>query len=283
MEAVPPLFRRLVDDAALYPPGSAPMASAVPAHRMWRSGPHADLVGPFLCPASRWDELRSRLRAGDCLELGLIVDTGIDAIRGSAAAAMDDERVRLIMVEVPVPAGQDLVRGATQAIEQTPAGVRLHVELPRSPSWTEPVRSQPLGLALDVLAAAGQGAKLRTGGLRADLFPTDAEVAAFIVACVERSVPFKCTAGLHQAVRHTDPISGFEHHGFLNLVVAAARAVSGGRVREALAEARPEALAAEAASIDAATASAARAAFTSYGSCSIDEPLTDLRDLGLLP
>jgi hypothetical protein len=182
-----------------------------------------------------------------------------------------------------VPAGTDLPRGAAQAIGCTPAGVRLHVELPRSPGWTELARSESLGRALDVLATAGQGAKLRTGGLRADLFPTDDEVAAFIVACVERSVPFKCTAGLHQAVRHTDPVSGFEHHGFLNLVVATARAVSGAAVQEALAEARPEALAIEAAAIGPATAKAARAAFASYGSCSIDEPLTDLRRLGLLP
>ena len=283
MDAVPPLFHRLVDDAALFPPGSAPMVTAVPAHRVWRGGPHADLVGPFLCPASRWEELRTQLVPGDRLELGLIVDTGVDAIAGSASAAMGDERVRLTIVEVPVPAGGDPARSATQAIQRTPAGVRLHVELPRSPGWTEPAHSQPLNLALDVLAAAGQGAKLRTGGLRADLFPTDDEVAAFILACVERSVPFKCTAGLHHAVRHTDPVSGFAHHGFLNLVVATARAVSGTPVREALAETRPEVLAAEAASIDLATAKAARAAFASYGSCSIDEPLTDLRDLGLLP
>ena len=259
------------------------MAAAVPAHRTWRAGPQAGLVGPFLCPASRWEELRSQLRTGDRLELGLIMDTGIETIPGSAAAAIAEERVRLTMVEVPVPADSDLARGARRAIECMPAGVRLHVELPRAPGCTEPVHSQPLGRALDVLATAGQGAKLRTGGLRAELFPTDDEVADFIVACVERSVPYKCTAGLHQAVRHTDPVSGFEHHGFLNLVVATAWAVSGGPVREALAEARPETLAAEAAAIDPATARAARAAFVSYGSCSIDEPLTDLRHLGLLP
>ena len=68
---------------------------------------------------------------------------------------------------------------------------KAHVELPRSPGWPQ---------ALDVLAAAGQGAKLRTGGLRAELFPTGAELGAFISACAERAVPFKCTAGLHHAV-----------------------------------------------------------------------------------
>ena len=151
---------------------------------------------------------------------------------------------------------------------------RLYVELPRTAGWAD---------ALDVLAGAGRGAKLRTGGLTAELFPSDAELAAFIVACRDRAVPFKCTAGLHHAVRYTDPATGFRHHGVLNILVATARAVPVGRVEEALAELRPDALAAEAAAIAPATATAARALFASYGSCSVDEPVADLRGLGLLP
>jgi hypothetical protein len=250
------------------------MAAAVPGHRQLRAGPHADLVGPFLCPASRLAELRAELQREDLLELGVIVDTGIDEVVNAVAGVAADDRLQLVMVEVPVPQGTDLAAGAARVLPQAPPEVRLYVELPRSVGWQG---------ALDVLAAAGQGAKLRTGGLRADLFPTDEELAAFIGACVERAVPFKCTAGLHHAVRHTDPVSGFRHHGFLNIVVATARAVAGSSVREALAEARPDRLAAEAAAIDPPLAAATRAHFVSYGSCSIDEPVCDLRLLGLLP
>jgi len=52
-------------------------------------------------------------------------------------------------------------------------------------------------------------------------------------------VPFKCTAGLHHAVHHTDPATGFVHHGFLNIVAATARAIVGGDVEGALTEERP--------------------------------------------
>ena len=131
--------------------------------------------------------------------------------------------------------------------------------------------------------AADRGAKLRTGGLRADLFPTDAELAGFIEACAAREVAFKCTAGLHQAVRHTDPTTGFAHHGFLNIVVATCRAVTGGSVVEAIAEADGPRLAAEAREVSDDTTRAARQLFASYGSCSIEEPVAELTALELLP
>lgn len=273
----PILFRRLIDDAALFPPGNAPMETAVPAHLALRAGPLDGLVGPFLCPASRVPELVTVLPADRTLEIGLIVDTGLDSVAAALTAVDADARLNAAMVEAPVPPGSDLPAGATAAIEQVERvrpETRLFVELPRTTGWAD---------ALDVLAAAGRGAKLRTGGLAAELFPSDAELAAFVLGCRDRAVPFKCTAGLHHAVRSTDPATGFRHHGVLNILVATARAVTGGAIEDALAEARPDALAAEAAAVPPATATATRALFASYGSCSVDEPVADLRALGLLP
>ena len=271
---VPVLFRRLVDDAALFPPGNAPMASAVPAHLRRRTQRFATLVGPFLCPASRIAELRSELPGDADLAVGVIVDTGLDTVAVAVSTVRSDPRLRLAMVEVPVPPDADLVAGAARAMAQVPADVRLFVELPRVAGWRA---------AVEHLGAAGRGAKLRTGGLRAELFPTTAELAAFLTACTEQAVPFKCTAGLHHAVHHTDPTTGFVHHGFLNLVVATARAVAGGDVEDALAQEQPESLAAEAAAIDPPLAAVARERFVSYGSCDVEEPVADLVALGLLP
>ena len=42
---------QLIDDAALFPPGNAPMPAAVAAHRRHRAAAYRELVGPFLCPA----------------------------------------------------------------------------------------------------------------------------------------------------------------------------------------------------------------------------------------
>ena len=64
-----PLLHGLVDDAALFPPGNAPMDVALAEHARHRGAPWADAVGPFLCPASRVEELRARLPADATLRL----------------------------------------------------------------------------------------------------------------------------------------------------------------------------------------------------------------------
>ena len=47
----PALFHRLLDDAAVFPPGLAPVDVAVTEFRRRASGPYADLVGPLLIGA----------------------------------------------------------------------------------------------------------------------------------------------------------------------------------------------------------------------------------------
>ncbi|HYR28329.1 MAG TPA: hypothetical protein VEU30_07670, partial [Thermoanaerobaculia bacterium] len=78
------------------------------------------------------------------------------------------------------------------------------------------------------LKRRGLRAKIRTGGLTADAFPTPESVAAFIRACREAEVPFKATAGLHHPLRCVKPLTYEPNaavgtmHGFLNVFLAAA-------------------------------------------------------------
>jgi hypothetical protein len=270
-----PLLAGLVDDAAVFPPGNAPMPDAVAAHRAWRQGLHAAMVGHFLCPASRLGELRAELTGPDCLTLGLIADTGVTGLPDALAAVAVEPRIDLKMVEIALPRDTDQA-GAARAAVDALGPVRAFLELPRVAGWRD---------ALGVVVAAGRGAKLRTGGLAKEAFPTEAEVAAFVAACASAGVPFKCTAGLHHAIRHTDPATGFEHHGFLNILVAAAAAVAGaGEVELArlLAQRDPAAVRAEAAAIGWDEAVRTRLAFVGYGTCNLADPIEDLTTLGLL-
>ena len=131
------------------------------------------------------------------------------------------------------------------------------------------------------MAEAELRLKFRTGGVEADLHPTASTLAAWIDAALDRETPFKCTAGLHRAVRHTSS-EGFEQHGFLNVLVATRHAFDGAAHDDvvALLERRDgTALATESHDLDLA---GARRWFTSYGSCSVLEPLDDLITLGLI-
>src|SRR5258706_15580954 len=99
---VPALLARLVDDAAVFPPGNAPLPEAVAAHHGHRAAWYADLVGPLLVPASavRSGELAGAVDRDLDLDVGIIGDSGIDALTGAAGALPG--RVRLRQLEVAV-------------------------------------------------------------------------------------------------------------------------------------------------------------------------------------
>jgi hypothetical protein len=265
-------FDGLFDDAALFPPGNALMAAAVPAHRELRSR-LGGLVGPFVVPATRLDELSAHLGAGARFDVSLIAPPGDLPAALSRIGA--DPGLGLAAVELPVVADGVAAAEAVRLLDDVlPAGVPAAVEVPRTPQRDE---------VLDVLAGTRYRAKLRTGGLRADLFPSPGELAATLHACTAREVALKCTAGLHHAVRHTDPATGFVHHGFLNVLLAVEALLDGAshdRVARWLAETDGGAVVA---SVRTARIAAARAVFTSFGTCSVAEPVDDLVALGLPP
>jgi hypothetical protein len=273
------LLEGLVDDAGLFPPSSLPLPDALGGYRATTGGPYATLVGRFLCPASRVDELIGLLEADDRIPLGLILDTGIPGVAEAVAQTVEERRLELTAVEFPLPPDADQAAAARESLHtlhRLPPDTRAYIELPRVHGWRD---------ALSLIAARGGGAKLRTGGLVADAFPTEREVADFIRACVEEDVAFKFTAGLHKALRHRDEHTGFEHHGFLNILVATALAVRGARVPHlvrALGERDPAELVDQCLAVDDATAALIRRHFVSYGSCSFTEPVDDLTGLGLL-
>jgi hypothetical protein len=286
-----PLFYSLIDDAALFPPGNAPMEVAVPAHREHGAAWYAHLIGPFLCPASRLTELAAQL-GSDAPEFGVavIVDTGTDGIGPAVDEVAADHRLTLRGVEVPLRGGpgggtagggglRDAARRTVAAVDAALGGPEddapSYIEIPRTDGWQD---------ALEIVAESGYRAKLRTGGPSPDTFPSEPDIARFIVACLELDVPFKFTAGLHHAVRRTTP-DGREEHGFLNALLAVAAALDGADVAtiaRVLAQREAAALVERADSLPAERASSVRAWFGSYGSCSVNEPIDDLLDLKLI-
>ncbi len=106
------LLRALVDDAAVFPPGNAPLAEAVAGHAVHRSAWYADAVGPLLVPAASVADLVRVLDAAGCrrapggaadpLALVLIARPGADPATTTAAldALRDEVRVRVVGVEL---------------------------------------------------------------------------------------------------------------------------------------------------------------------------------------
>jgi hypothetical protein len=278
---LPDAWRGLVDDAAIFPPGDAPLDAAAADHQARRSQPHADLVGTFVVRDTDIPALKATP-----LALSVVVTGGAGQIAGPAALARK-LHVALEGLEIALRDPDDLVGNARRVVAAVDAAIAegqlddhvpVYVELPHvgsTASWLA---------AADVVAEAELCLKFRTGGLEAPAFPAVHALARWIDAALDRETPFKCTAGLHHAVRHTGPAEegGFEHHGFLNILVATRRAFDGApldEVAEILDRRDGPALAGEATDLDLA---GARRWFTSFGSCDVEQPLADLIDLGLV-
>jgi len=268
------VFGGLFDDAALFPPGDAPMADAVPAHRLLRAD-FGELVGPFIVPATRLDELTSCLDDGGPFGISLIAAPC--ALPAAAARVAADRRLELCAVEVPLVADAAATRTAVQVLDGVLSeGVAGAIEVP----WT-----LSRGAVLDVLTGTGYRAKLRTGGVTREHFPDEAELAAALADCQHRGLALKCTAGLHHALRHTAADTGFEHHGFLNVLLAADTLAQGAPPSAAaeLLKQRNGAIAADQLRTwSPARVDRARKLFTSSGTCSVLDPIDDLLALGLL-
>jgi hypothetical protein len=142
-------------------------------------------------------------------------------------------------------------------------------------------------------------AKVRTGGLTPDAIPSTETIADFLWRAAERRLPFKATAGLHHPIRSLRPLTYADDsprapmHGFINVFAAAAFAWHGGDrelLTAVLGEEDPRAF--EFADdemrwrgnrLTAAQIQESRRDFAhSVGSCSFEEPIADLRELGYL-
>jgi hypothetical protein len=273
-----PTWAGLVDDAAIFPPGNAPLAEAMDAFETRAEQWYAGLVGSFVVSDTA---LPGVDRA---LPLSVVSTGGAGSIPG--ALRMAHKRAHpLVALEVALQDPADAAGNARRVCAAVDAArdeqlldddTTVYVELPASCS--------PAGwlAAADEVAAAGLRLKFRTGGTDATAFPSARFLAGWIDAALDRETAFKCTAGLHRAVRHRDRDTRFEHHGFLNVLVAVRHAFDGASPDDvtAILEQQDQA---ELVSLASHTElSGARRWFRSFGSCSVDEPLEDLVGTGLL-
>ena len=273
-----PLFDHLVDDAAVFPPGEAPLDVALAEHLERREGADAAHLGPLLVRASDVGELAGLVVADDRterrpLEVALIVRPGSPASRvtGAAASVHDDPHVQVVAVEL----------GWSPSWRTT-----LELDLPVA---VEVGLGPEQATALDDIATAVADnatvlAKFRTGATPQWPWPDEAALAGFLDATVLRGLSFKLTGGLHHAVR--DEHDGEPMHGLLNVILATHAALDGAEADELagiLGQRDAELLTDRVSRLTVVEAARVRGSFAAFGCCGVLDPLTELEALGLLP
>jgi hypothetical protein len=294
MPAARAAFEHLIDYAGLYPPASLPLDGVARNYAAYRRGPHAWMLGRLITPVDALGELEHLAQhegatADDRWPLSVLVG-GAQVIASSGdlvqrALAARDSVLRIESIEAVAISDHEIALVGSAF----PDSIDRFVEI-----GSEPDPAELIG-AIRHHSCAG---KIRTGGITPDAFPPPARLARFLARAATNGVPMKATAGLHHAIRGDRRLTyaadspSTTMHGFVNVVLAAVLLIAG-RIDEELAEAlleddRPEAFkfGGRAASwLNAVVtyteiAHARRVLLRSIGSCSFEEPVSELAELG---
>lgn len=311
--SVKTLLNGLFDYAGLFPPASLDLTQAVEQYLAHRGEADAWMLGPFVVPVSRLEELGPLLPKGSPVPLQLLPSPAQDA--ASAATVLQEnfdrissfldrhgDRATVAGFEWKIPddglvdadTAVDTVTRIESAFRNSPfSNIPRHLEIQRGSGFLEQV-------PFFFLALAAQGnpellrAKIRCGGMEQSDFPTTEELAAFLHAAISTAHPFKATAGLHHPVRHQNPGQRVWMHGFLNVFFATTIGRANGLkvdgIQAILEDTEPDHFHFTDRGIAWHDLSATVTEFIrdrrtlclSIGSCSFDEPRQDLRDLGWL-
>lgn len=313
LQTIRVLMEGLIDYAGLYPPASLDMTRATENYARYLRSEHAWMLGRFVCSASRLPEFS---------EKAAMLLPGTHATSGYREHADDLAPWRLsVVIDTDLPDALDIIDACNAHHEDEDHGLAVidSIEL-KAPSasfiddaldtiadgltpFFEIDPAQDVRGHIAALSGEDAYAKIRCGGVRPDLIPAPEMIARFIDACAHADVRFKATAGLHHPIRAVQNLT-YEPspprammHGFLNVFLASAfrralspRTFDADRVESLLSESDAGSLVFSDRSVrwrefevDTAALARTRESFAlAFGSCSFDEPIADLRELGLL-
>ncbi len=290
------LLAHAIDYAGLFPPAEIALEPALQNQAAYLRSAERWMLGAFILPVGKFAEAREQLAAFDAehpLEVSALGPKTTKAAEFRRALENVAEAIKefhnghkgvvsIRQFEMPLPAGP--VAESLGVARATLGDLSLNV------FWEAP--HEAAEATIEALSGSGAGFKLRTGGVTADTFPDEGQIARTLVTAARHRVPIKFTAGLHHPVRLFHESVGTKMHGFLNVlgagVLAAEHRWSVAQTQEMLAEEDGNSFAFDDEmmrwrdwKISTAQIAARRHLVTSLGSCSFDEPRDDLRALGL--
>lgn len=288
------LLSSIVDYAGLFPPAQLHLPDAMVIYDRAQASLNGWLVGRFVLPAVSLPALVTLLPT--VLEPGHTTSWSLSVILSQNWAAeleqirqlqAVNEQVSIHALEVTLLPANDI----QLVCRHLPVGITAFFEVPLSAA---------LEAYLPILQQSSVAAKLRTGGLTSDTFPDSAQLAQTILSLAKAHIPFKATAGLHHPLRGDRRLTSKPDststtmHGFLNVALLAAFAHQQSMaLQDAIALLEEQsihsfhftetAISWRQHTLSLAALERSRQQFFhSFGSCSIQEPIDDLRTLRLL-
>ena len=313
-------IKNIIDYAGLFPPAKLPLNIAFENYKNYKTSVNNTFLSRFICPAGKLPELENILK--DKSEIYTDISISVLSSSGDNLEKFTEnfkedlkswkdfhknfkDFVKTNSLEVRIP--DDIIIShdheklseilnyiSGEIFNTLGQNVFIFCECLISKDWNEDFKFLINGISDHNLTENNSGFKLRTGGVTANAFP-DSEIIAFAIKeNLDRAVPMKCTAGLHHPFRHFDNEIGTMMHGFVNVfgagIIAMRHNISHSELLKILNDENPENFiftdeyfSWDKYKISVEDTELARNKFMiSFGSCSFDDPVNDLKALNLL-
>ena len=290
-QSVKILLAEIIDYAGLFPPSQLSMAVAVQNYANYLKSAHSWMLGRFIVPVANLDKFRKEAEkyfdGGNPWRLSVIV--GENALGDMEKVNNFNRKNEGKFVIETLEIKADSAEFITQINKFLPKNLLVYFEIPPTEILTE---------FMTALAITKTRAKIRTGGVTTDAFPSTDAIIKFMRICIAANVPFKATAGLHHPLRSMQPMTYEANapkgimHGFLNLFLSAAflrQNLNNAFVHRLMNETdakdfrfEDDKILWQDHTIDLNTIKLLRERnAVSFGSCSFSEPIEDLQNLGI--
>lgn len=290
------LLSEIIDYAGLFPPARLAMPDAVINYATYQNSNYRWMLGRFIVPVGRLDEFIDSARdffshdhKNGVWRLSVLASDDVyDTVRKvEDFNAVHAPAVMIDTLEVKAASTKEIEKIS----EAIPDNFSNFFEIPIGDDFADLVSA---------LAVHDQSAKIRTGGVNSEDFPKSAQIIRFIRTCMAANIRFKATAGLHHPIRCFRPLTYESNsakasmHGFLNLFLATGFARQGFKppvLEEILEEEFEEVFVFDGngaywqkdhfINIQEIEELREKAA-VSFGSCSFEDPISDLQEIGIL-
>jgi hypothetical protein len=214
------LLSEIVDYAGLFPPSQLAMGAAVTNFADYLKSEHAWMLGRFVVPVSRLNGFSKAakpfLDGENCWRLSVLASEDLGETLNAIEKfnQKNNGKAQIDTLEIKVRAAEEI----TEIAKFLPKELNTYFEFPQSDILTD---------FITALAISKQRAKIRTGGVSQDAFPSTDAIIKFMRMCVAANIPFKATAGLHHPLRCVKPLTYAPNapigtmNGFLNLFLSA--------------------------------------------------------------
>jgi hypothetical protein len=216
LPSVKTLLGSIVDYAGVFPPAKLILQRAMANYVDYQSTPYRWMLNRFVLPVSQLEEFDPTFQLKQW-ELSLICSGNWKSEIETVQLLSGKNQITVTALEFPPLPPTQIKR----LIPYLPSGVEAFFEIP--------LNEDPQTY-LEVLKYTGTGAKIRTGGMTAQAFPSITQLYQYILSFANAQVAFKATAGLHHLLPgnycltyEPDSVSTLMH-GFLNVTILGALA-----------------------------------------------------------